>query len=256
MRAWYLPTCVNRGAADVQSPIAHTFFAARMRSSTSMPPRPIVRPSSSRPMSCAIGRRPVATSRRSASTVEPSDSRRRTPGSTPSTATSSRTSMPSERKTSAISSPASACTRPSNRGPCSITVTFDPMRAKNCASSAPTGPPPITARLARTSCARVASWFTAGSEPVATTSRSYGTSVPSTSTTPARATPPRPRTNAQRWPSSHSSWSASSQSLVTQSRQLQTPAGSTRSGSRPGARSSDDASSAARSIVFVGIHAK
>ena len=47
----------------------------------------------------------------------------------------------------------------------------------------------------------------------------------------------------------------SSQLLVIQSRQLQTPAGSTRSGASPGARSSDDASSAVRSIVFVGMQA-
>ena len=38
MRAWYLPTCVN-GAMPVTSPIAQTFSAARICSSTSMPRR-------------------------------------------------------------------------------------------------------------------------------------------------------------------------------------------------------------------------
>ena len=38
-------------------------------------------------------------------------------------------------------------------------VTCDPIRAKNCASSEPTGPLPITARLSGTSCVEVASRF-------------------------------------------------------------------------------------------------
>ena len=157
-RAWYLPTCV-KSATPLTSPIAQTFSAARRRSSTSMPRGPIVEPSCSSPSPSAFGRRPVATSSRAASTVEPSESVSRTPGSAFSTATPVRTSMPSSRNTSPISSAASACTRPSSRGPCSIIVTFEPIRAKNCASSAPTGPPPITARLSGTSCVRVASWF-------------------------------------------------------------------------------------------------
>ena len=42
-RAWYLPTWV-KSAMPVTSPIAQTFSAARIRSSTSMPLRPIVEP--------------------------------------------------------------------------------------------------------------------------------------------------------------------------------------------------------------------
>src|SRR5439155_21496366 len=96
---------------------------------------------------------------------------------------------------------------------------------------------------------------TAGEEPVATTSRSYSSSSPSTATIPGRETFPRPRTKAQRWLSSHDSWPESSQLLVIQSRHDQTPSGCGRPGSTPGPRSSDDESSAARGIVFVGMHA-
>ena len=48
------------------------------------------------------------------------------PGSTASTATPVKTSMPSSRKTSPTIAPASSCTRPSKRGPRSITVTRSP----------------------------------------------------------------------------------------------------------------------------------
>ena len=118
--------------------------------------------------------------------------------------------MPSSRKSSAISSPASGWTRPSRCSPRSTIVTCEPMREKNCASSAPTGPPPITTRLCGTLCVRVASRFVQystesspsiggiiGREPVARTSRSYGSSWPSTSTTPGPATRPSPRTSRQ-----------------------------------------------------------
>ena len=254
-RAWYLPTCV-KSATPETSPIAQTCSAARQRSSTSIPRGPVETPIDSRPRSSMFACRPVATSSRSASTVEPSDSVRRTPASTFSTATPVRTSISSSRKTSSTSAPASSWMRPSSRGPCSTTVTREPSRAKNCASSEPTGPPPSTARLSGTSCVEVASTGgIAGRDPVATTSRSYSSSCPSTSTTPGRATRASPRTKAQRCPSSQSSWPWSSQSLVTQSRHDQTPSASGCSGARPGARSSDDESSAARSIVFVGMHA-
>ena len=68
MRAWYLPTCVN-GAMPVTSPIAQTFSAARMRSSTSIPRREISSPSGSRPST--FGLRPVATSSRSNASSRP-----------------------------------------------------------------------------------------------------------------------------------------------------------------------------------------
>ena len=113
-RAWYLPTCVNC-ATPVTSPIAHTSSApaARSRSSTSTPRGDVLTPSSSRPSRSTFGRRPVATSRRSASSVEPSERWSRMPGSTRSIPTPRRTSMPSSRNSSASSSPASEWTRPS-----------------------------------------------------------------------------------------------------------------------------------------------
>ncbi len=126
----------------------------------------------------------------------------------------------------------------------------------------------MTASVAGISCVEVASRFvqnsrpaspstggTSGSEPVATTSRSYGISSPSTATTPGRATCASPRTSRARRLSSQGSWPESSQSLVIQSRHSQTPSACGRSGASPGARSSDEESSAARSIVFVGMHA-
>src|SRR3954470_1585732 len=205
-RAWYLPTCVNC-ATPVTSPIAHTSSVpvARSRSSTSTPRDDVLTPSSSRPSRSTFGRRPAATSRRSASSVEPSDRWSRMAGSTRSIPTPRRTSIPSSRKNPAISSPASGWTRPSRWSPRSTIVTWEPMREKNCASSAPTGPPPITTRLRGTLCVRVASRFVqystesspsmggiAGREPVARTRRAYGSSCPSTSTTPGRTTPPCP----------------------------------------------------------------
>src|SRR5437868_6713282 len=77
-RAWYLPTCV-KSAMPVTSPIAQTFAAARSRSSTSMPFCPTDTPTRWSPRSSVSGRRPVATSRRSAWTRDPSESVSSTP---------------------------------------------------------------------------------------------------------------------------------------------------------------------------------
>src|SRR5438067_1622469 len=267
-RAWYLPTCLNC-ATPMQSPIAYTPSAAASRSSTSIPRRPIVTPSCSSPRPSANGRRPAARRSRSASSVSPSSSVSRTPGSTLVTAAPRRTSIPSSAKTRSTIAPASASTRGSRRGAVWINVTRAPTRAKNCASSHPTAPPPRTARLAGTSVVSVAPSFVqysiasrprivgiTGTEPVAMTSRSYGSSCPSTSTAPGSRTRPRPRTNSARWPASHSIWRESSRSSTTWSRHQKTRSTSTSGIATPGAWRAAPTSSVARSIVFVGMHAQ
>ena len=149
-----------------------------------------------------FGRRPVATSRRSASTIEPSASVSRMPGSTFSTAAPVRTSMPSSRKTSCDD--LAGLRRARGRG--------GAARARSASPSSPCGrrtararrrrgrrPSPRGSRAPRASASRPGSSSTrppsspstggiAGDEPVATTSRSYSSSRPSTSTTPGRAT--------------------------------------------------------------------
>ena len=106
-------------------------------------------------------------------------------------------STPSSRRPSATRSAASASMRVSSRSSAWTSVTFEPTRAKNCASSHPTGPPPSTTSASGTSVVSVASTFVqyssspgmggiAGSEPVAITSRSYSSSCSPTLTTPGR----------------------------------------------------------------------
>ncbi len=180
-----------------------------------------------------------------------------------------RRSTPSSRSASSTRAAASASTRGSNRSTAWTSVTCEPTRAKNCASSQPTGPPPSTTNERGTSSASVASTFVqygtcsspgiggnAGEDPVAITNRSYGSSCPSTRTRPGSATTASPRTSSQRWPSSHSTCEESSRSATT-SRQARTAGTSSSAGVPiPGVRRVAATSSGPRSIVFVGMHAQ
>src|SRR5437588_1212032 len=97
---------------------------------------------------------------------------------------------------------------------------------------------------------------TTGEEPVAITSRSYGSSRPSTVTTPGSATTPSPRTSAQRFDSRKATCEASSRPSTTRSRQRKTSAASSPPTCKPGACRAAATSSGARSIVFVGMQAQ
>ena len=103
----------------------------------------------SSPTSAVEGRRPVATSSSSASTVRPPSTSTVTCASgagrsTQTTSASVRTSMSSSANARATSSPANGSRFASRRGPRSITVTWDPRRENACAISVPTAPPPST----------------------------------------------------------------------------------------------------------------
>ena len=148
-RAWYLPRWV-RSPTPATSPMAQMPSPARRRSSTRTPRSVISTPSCSSPSPSTFGRRPVATS--SARTRAPR--RTRGAGGCPSAACSTcsafasrRTRMPSCSNRSRSSVPASASSRASTRSWFSTSVTSDPIRRKNCASSTPTAPPPSTTRL-------------------------------------------------------------------------------------------------------------
>ena len=158
-RAWYFPTCV-RSATPVGSPIAQTPSAARSRSSTVTPFFVISTPSCSRPRFSTFGRRPVATSSRSASSVSPLERCTRTPfpaASTRSARAPRTTRIPSSSKRVHRRSPASESSRESRCSEGSTTVAAEPRRWKYCVSSTPTGPPPSTTRLSGGPSAHTAS---------------------------------------------------------------------------------------------------
>ncbi len=197
-------------------------------------PRAAARPP--RPRAGVVGRRATRARGRPRSAGGPSrraggrprSSRRRrawmrTPGSTRSMLAPSRTRSPRRRAHRPSARPrrdgrAAAAARRR-----STIVTCDPMRAKACASSHPTGPAPITISRPGTSCVVVASRFVqystaarpgmggiCGTDPVATTSRPKPIVRPSTSTAPGRAMRPRPRTSSMSRSASHCSWLESS----------------------------------------------
>ncbi len=68
-----------------------------------------------------------------------------------------RTPMPSDRNTSANSSPDSGSSGPTRWGPASSTVTREPKRWNTWASSTPMAPPPMTASESGTSSVSMAS---------------------------------------------------------------------------------------------------
>ncbi len=107
-----------------------------------------------------LGRRPVATSNRSAETTVPDFKWTTTAEDCFSTATQGSpiiSVMPSASRCGRSAAPASGSSRPRNLGPASITVTLEPRRAKACPSSTPMAPPPRTAREAGSSFG-IAAW--------------------------------------------------------------------------------------------------
>src|SRR5712664_1998537 len=119
-----------------------------------------------------LGRRPVATSNRSADTTAPDfkwtttaepwreDAGGRGPVDCFSTATQGSpiiSVMPSASRCGRSAAPASGSSRPRNVGPASITVTAEPRRAKACPSSTPMAPPPRMASEAGSSLG-IAAW--------------------------------------------------------------------------------------------------
>ena len=114
-----------------------------------------------------LGRRPVATSNRSAETTAPdfkwtttAEGWRDDPADCFSTATHGSpiiSVMPSASRCGRSAAPASGSSRPRNAGPASITVTLEPRRAKACPSSTPMAPPPRIASDAGSSLG-IAAW--------------------------------------------------------------------------------------------------
>ena len=147
MRAWYLATCVN-SATPVTSPIAQTPSPARQRSSTSMPRGPGSMPTVSSPRSCVRGRRPTATT-----STSPRDlgCRRRARRRARRRRAAPPRPSPAERELDAVvledlapgSSPIARLLAVGERSAPWTIVTVQPNRARNCASSTATTPPPM-----------------------------------------------------------------------------------------------------------------
>ncbi len=245
-RAWYLPTCV-KSATPVTSPIAQTFSAARSRSSTSMPRGPIETPSCSSPSPAVVRPSPGRDEQRAP--PRPS-SRRRASASTPGVGSSTRDPDPdvdpSSRKTSAMIAPASSCTRPSRRGPCSITVTREPIAREElrelCADRAAAHDGEALRHLVRRRRFDVRPVLESSSPSTGGNGRPRAGRDDEPVVRELLARRPRrcrprdaPVAAHERAPLilEQSSCDESSQSLVTQSRHDQTPSGTGRSGSRP-----------------------
>ena len=258
-----------------------------MCSSTSRLRAPGSRPTLSRPTAARLGTRPAATSSFSPLTTLPSDSVTSTPSGlvrTPATDTPVRTGMPSRAKTSASRSPASGSSRPSNRGPVSITVTAVPKRAMPCASSQLMTPPPTTtiergatrvlsrSRLVHStpstpvdSSPMPSIGGIAGAVPVAMTTPGAACVSPLTSTSrrPDSSRPasrPVPRMNLPPRFSSRSTATVSSQSSVASVRmRVATGPKSGSSDACPASwstRRDSPSTSAARSTIFDGMQPK
>jgi hypothetical protein len=234
------------------------------------------RPTTSAPIAAVFGRRPVATSSSSTTSVpSPARSSIRSfaAAATDSSRYPSRTSTPSSRMAAATRSPANGSVPGNSRGPRCMRTTSEPSRRNAWAISQPTTPPPSTPSRAGTDLADVASrdpqvrtasrpgtGGATGTLPVQTTTARDATSVsrpsgPSTSTVRSPTMRPVPRTTRIPAPVAQSTWLVSSQSWVNESRRARTAAGSN-SAVVPGSLRSAATACPVRSSTFDGMHAQ
>ncbi len=269
-------------ARPVTSPAAYSqppATPATSPESSTVSGSPGVSPTCSRPRPPVAGRRPVATSRWSATTRSPPDSCTATPPATVDTRSAlalSLMSTPSARSPSATSAPAKSGSLASGRSSATISVTAAPRRAHACAISTPTTPPPSTASRPGTSCAEVASREVqtgvsaspgmgglTGSLPVHSTTACRAVSArlsPSGVVTVSALGPvsrARPRTTVRPAPSAQSTWPASFQCAVNPSRLASTSAAARCSSARtPGTRRAAASALPGRSRALLGMHAQ
>ena len=269
MRAWYLPTWVNeRDAGDVADrpdvlggpqPLVDLDPARGISSPSGLEPVD-VRPAAGRDAAAGrtAARVPSASSRllagRPARPARRAGCRRRPRAAPP-------------RRAAA----ASASTRGSSRSSPWTSVTCEPTRWKNCASSQPTGPPPSTSsalgdleRLGRLDVRPVVdlieprrSAARPADEPVAITSRSYAQLLPPTWTTPG-SRDDRVAAHELGIAASRATRPGTSRRVRRRGRATRrSPAGSiSPTSSAPWEWRAAAASSGARSIVFVGMQAQ
>src|SRR5438067_1181875 len=160
-----------------------------------------------------------------------------------------RISRPSSRRCGSRASPASGSSRARNRGPASTTVTLEPRRAKPCASSTPTAPPPSTTSRAGSSRG-TAAWrlvqYSTLSRPwiggivavpplAMTTARRATYCSPPTSTVRRSTSVPCPRTSLAPVASSAAAGRESSRSRAIHRTRLDTVAKSTSQSTREAA---------------------
>ncbi len=276
MSAWYMDMWVN-APWPTASPTAHTSSTptTRMWSSTGSE---WADPSSPREATFSwarSGRRPAATSSRSATTGSPAprDTAKRWPSWwTESMVTPVRTSMPSSPNTSASNAPASGSSGPIRWGATSSTVTSAPKRRNTWASSTPMAPPPRTTSEAGTSSVSMASRLVQYGVPASPATGGIQARVPMLRTTPRSASMivsptatrfgpssrPQPRTRRPPLPSNRSAATVSSHESVASARMRRATgaqsACTVEEPAMPGTRRASASRSEARIIILEGTH--